>query len=390
MLESHRTDHKKIAVIVPFPLKGLTSATEEDWASIAEMLRDRFEIEFFCLSNRNFSNAHFMGHRLHEINESLPRWSISDLTTLALLGYRPSLNKDYPILRERLDEYAPDYIITGEIVIYKFIKDYMDKHKGIKLILITDSPEGIEKFNIKILDYMGYGFIKPFVSKNYTKLHMRLYENMLGMSHSVITNSEYYKEKIQKRYPKYSRKINGVTYRFLKKLPKLVVRKEINKILFMGDYLNTSNREAIENIELIASHVPDKIFIIAGRNTPKMKNGNVIYYGELTKAGKEKLYNEIDLCIAPIITGSGLKAKMIDYFFHNKLTLGTSIAFAGVLGAVNGKNAIIEDDIKRYPDRISELDKDPAKFMRMQRDLYLIIKHYSKEEIKKSFNRAVR
>ncbi len=381
---------KKVAILslVPFTSMGPDSA--QHWTDIAEVICNTFKVRFFCLSNKNSRYLKFKGFGVMEIEGKSPSWNAKEIAALIITGKRPSIISDYPDLGRELFRYNPDFIITGEIALYYFLRSYIRKNTRVKVVLVTDTPEGIETYNVDMLDYMGYGFLKPFVRRNYIKFHLGLYKQMLRLCYRIVTPSDYHKKKMQKRYPKFAAKIFGINPHFIRILPKQRYKKSIRRILFIGDFGNVSNREAVEQIKKIAVAMPNKSFIVAGRGAPRKHEGNIFYMGEVSEREKEDLYRRADLCIAPMLTSSGKKSKVFDYFIHNKVVIGTTRAFDGFGGVISDKNVIIEDDLEQYPNRINSLEDNTTKFLNIQRSIYTLIKDYTKEKIKNRWSSVLR
>ena len=115
-----------------------------------------------------------------------------------------------------------------------------------------------------------------------------------------------------------------------------VIKKDVKTLGFIGNYKHPPNEDAIR-------YYFDKIFpildrkyvtLIAGKNIPKdlqkyfnmensicfMENPNTI----------EDFYDKIDIFINPIITGRGLRTKLIEAAFFAKPIISTSLGAEGV------------------------------------------------------------
>ena len=104
---------------------------------------------------------------------------------------------------------------------------------------------------------------------------------------------------------------------------------------FLGAYNWQPNVEAVQ--ELQGSLFPEihqkwkqSILYIAGYGMDKMNvhNQNVRNLG--TVADKNDFYNSIDIILAPLQSGSGLKIKMVEAIREGKIIIGSTIAFEGL------------------------------------------------------------
>jgi len=156
----------------------------------------------------------------------------------------------------------------------------------------------------------------------------------------------------------------------------------IKKILFISTYGAAQMTKAMDEIEhKIAPQFPKKEFIIHGHNCPERTSGNVKYSGKYLPL--KKLFADIDLCLCPLPgENTGYKIKVFDYFLANKIVIGTTNAFLG-FNVVDGYNAIVEDDISKYPDRIRELEKDRKLMNKIQNNVGTALKgHHEKDALK--------
>jgi len=125
-------------------------------------------------------------------------------------------------------------------------------------------------------------------------------------------------------------------------------KKNKNQVraVFHGIYRTVQNREAIDIIKNKLTRKFRKYknfrFILFGKGVPKMNNGTLISLGFV-----EDIYSvlrECDIAIVPLISGEGVKLKMLDYMCVG-LPIVTTKKGAEGLDLVNGKHAIIVDDV---------------------------------------------
>ncbi|ASJ10307.1 hypothetical protein A3L12_02845 [Thermococcus sp. P6] len=116
--------------------------------------------------------------------------------------------------------------------------------------------------------------------------------------------------------------------------------------VFHGIYRTVQNREAIEiilnKIAPQCSKYKTLKFIIFGKGVPKTSKGNVETLGFVDDV--HGILKKCDIAVVPLISGEGVKLKMLDYMAAGLPIVTTKIGAEG-LDLVNGKHAIIIDDV---------------------------------------------
>jgi glycosyltransferase involved in cell wall biosynthesis len=181
---------------------------------------------------------------------------------------------------------------------------------------------------------------------------------------------------------------NTVPLNCFKKALKKRLKK--NSVLFVGSFLHPPNKEAFEIIlKKIAPKAKNCNFYIVGRALEKITklgwNKNVCCVGSIdeTKKELESFIVSSDICIAPIISGSGIRVKILDYWAGKKPVVSTSKGAEG-LKAVNGLNILIEDDLNKFHEKINQLINDKRLSKKISENGFLTLKkNYSPEIIVK-------
>lgn len=121
---------------------------------------------------------------------------------------------------------------------------------------------------------------------------------------------------------------------------------------------------------------PDLNFYIAGRNAPewfinKIKCEGVVYLGEIDNA--YKFINSKAVMIVPLLSGSGMRVKIIEGLALGKTIISTSIGAEGI-DITHNQNIIIADNTKNFNDSLNkvltnkiffeEIGKNAVKFAR--------------------------
>ena len=105
-------------------------------------------------------------------------------------------------------------------------------------------------------------------------------------------------------------------------------------------------------------------FVIAGGCAPPGRDGNLLALGRVDDTLLLALYALADLVPIPLPFGTGTSLKTIEAMAGGKVVLGTAAAFRG-LEVTSGMEAVIEDDLDRYPERIVGLLADDAERTRI-------------------------
>ena len=137
-----------------------------------------------------------------------------------------------------------------------------------------------------------------------------------------------------------------------------------NTIGFLGSLEWMPNINGLDwFLEKIFPELGDNInLIIAGRNTPKryfkLQNKNIKVLGEIDNV--EAFYNKVDVVIVPLLSGSGMRIKVIEAMAYKKPIISTSIGAEGI-NYRNNENIIIQDEENGFLNAITDLIKDRDK-----------------------------
>jgi glycosyltransferase involved in cell wall biosynthesis len=109
---------------------------------------------------------------------------------------------------------------------------------------------------------------------------------------------------------------------------------------------------------------PDLRFYIAGRNAPvwlqkKFELQHVIFKGEIPDA--YEFMNSKSIMVVPLLSGSGMRIKVIEGMALGKPIVSTKIGTEGI-ATTSGKNIIVAHDANSFVDAISALIEDREYF----------------------------
>ena len=116
--------------------------------------------------------------------------------------------------------------------------------------------------------------------------------------------------------------------------------------IFHGGFSHHPNKEAADLIQnYIAQKInnPDIMFVLAGHNIEKFKNGNVISLGFVEDL-KDLLFSA-DFAVVPIITGGGMRTKCMDYIVTGLPFIITKIGIKGIDFLEEGKDYLAYDEV---------------------------------------------
>ncbi|MBK9283747.1 MAG: glycosyltransferase family 4 protein [Sphingobacteriaceae bacterium] len=103
----------------------------------------------------------------------------------------------------------------------------------------------------------------------------------------------------------------------------------------------------------ITKAVPDCRLVIAGRNMPshirQLKDKNIEIMEDVKSSSS--FYQNHQLMLVPLLSGSGLRIKIIEGMAYGKAIVSTSVGAEGIK-AVNGKHFVLEDETNKFSDAV--------------------------------------
>lgn len=152
-------------------------------------------------------------------------------------------------------------------------------------------------------------------------------------------------------------------------------------LFFIGALDWTPNQEGLiwfidKCWPIILEKNPKAILKIAGRNAPvwlieKFNQKNIAYLGEIESA---KLYIQHNgIMIAPLLSGSGMRVKIIEGMLYQKAIVTTSIGCEGI-DLTNKKEIYIADKPKKFVKYVLELLNDRQKVIEVGLNAYNFVK----------------
>jgi len=145
---------------------------------------------------------------------------------------------------------------------------------------------------------------------------------------------------------------------------KLNVPSQAPIVCFLGDMTTVPNYMSVKYIvehifPEVSANLPETCFLIIGRcgesSRSLTKSPRIVFTDEVPDL--IPLLSAVDICIAPLSLGSGIKLKILTYFSFGKPVISTPIGIEGI-GAKNGEEAIV-CGLKDFSKEILRLALDP-------------------------------
>ncbi len=109
----------------------------------------------------------------------------------------------------------------------------------------------------------------------------------------------------------------------------------------------------------ISNQVPDAKFVIAGRSIPKrfklLANERIIIRENVPDAAE--IYNRFNVMIVPVLSGSGMRIKIVEGMCFGKAIVSTQIGAEGIY-AEHEKNIILHDNSQDFANAVIRLLKN--------------------------------
>ena len=131
-------------------------------------------------------------------------------------------------------------------------------------------------------------------------------------------------------------------------------------LFYSNSYVGASI--AILLIAKIAAKLKDIQFIVTGVNNIPLTSqeipGNIRFTGYLPAEKFRETVQESALIILPLISGTGIQAKMLEALYSGKAIITTSVIACEFPNLTNGREAIIEDNPENFATHIQTLMRD--------------------------------
>ena len=247
-----------------------------------------------------------------------------------------------------------DYIILETIYLTPYIS-IVKKYSKAKILLRTHNLEyeiwnrlhegkkmGLQKLLYKVLSYQIY---------RYESNQLKEIDYLIAISQREFYQFNHF-------YPGIKGMVMPITWNSnLMEIPVEKQNKDIS-LFFMGSLDWKPNQEGLlwflnQIWPMLHEKLSNLTFYVAGRNMPEnikqMKLPNVKMVGEVEDASH--FVKQHDICIVPLLSGSGMRAKIIEAMALGKVVITTSIGLEGIV-ATNGYDVCIADTPKQFLEEI--------------------------------------
>jgi len=147
---------------------------------------------------------------------------------------------------------------------------------------------------------------------------------------------------------------------------------EEQTIVFVGNYLHYPNEDAVrffveESFDYVARCLPGvRLYLVGANPTRRIRayaDGRRVFVTG-TVADIRPWIQRASVCIAPLVTGAGLRTKVIQYAALRRVCVATSIAAADLLFK-DGVDILVADDPLQFAERVVYLLRHPEIARRM-------------------------
>ncbi|MHB8259879.1 MAG: glycosyltransferase family 4 protein [Bacteroidia bacterium] len=121
--------------------------------------------------------------------------------------------------------------------------------------------------------------------------------------------------------------------------------------------------------EMVVQKVPQAKFYIVGRGMSQrilsLNKPNVFVIGKIETA--EKVYHQYSVMVVPLLSGSGMRIKMIEGMAYEKPIVSTSIGAEGI-AVTSNKNCLLADNSDNFSNAVIEMLTNQDKRTSLQKE----------------------
>jgi polysaccharide biosynthesis protein PslH len=266
-------------------------------------------------------------------------------------------------LIKKLSENKFDFIQLEGLFVAGYI-DLIRRYSDAKIILRAHNIETViwERHVIN-----EKSILKRLYLRLQCKRLRRFEAKVLAKVDAVVSITDVDKNVFQKQAPSkpvYTC-ITGVNIDYYKKPGNSPLKQKTIFYFASMDWI--PNQEAVDWFlnncwKNVFEQVKDCKFIIAGKNMPqrfmKLNEPNVQVIPNI--ANSKDFYRQHDILIVPLLSGSGLRIKIIEGMSYGKAIVSTSVGAEGI-PATHGKNILIADTPAEFVSAVVDILKNDEK-----------------------------
>jgi glycosyltransferase involved in cell wall biosynthesis len=330
-------------------------------------------------------DLHAMNTRKHPFNGAQEKIQISFYHTISMVDintgfYLPSFLLHffsilpYQLFRfvhsaykseliKRLSTHSYEFILLETIYLMPYL-DIIKKYSDAKIILRTHNLE------FEIWNRLGSTSSNWIFKLLYSTLSKQIYRYETKQLRDIdflfaISLKEWLF--FNRFYPNIKGVVMPITWNCQAEIDSLKnTRKDIS-LFFIGSLDWKPNREGLmwfltEIWPDLVSNISGIKFYVAGRNMPdwiqQMKIQQVTMVGEVEDA--THFVKQHDICMVPLLSGSGMRAKIIEAMAHGKVVVSTTLGLEGI-SATHGYDICIADTPREFYEVLINLVNNPVK-----------------------------
>ena len=303
------------------------------------------------------------------------------------------MSNNYQLIN-KVANFEPEFVFFSTYALSPLISKIKYIMPKTKFVAFTDSYKQIELafdafLNTKLGSLFKFFKLEKFIKIKYLDSKLYLYQKMLEVADTVIFTTPIDENDTLKAYKSILKNKRTVSIPVVPPNTNQIVAKNIPSkhhnhftIGFVGSYDYLPNKEAIDLIlNIIAPKCLANKFLIIGQGVPRKHLANVEFLGFVNDIAT--IAKDVDLWLAPLRKGVGIKTKIYTYIKYNRPIIGTSIAFAGY-NVKNNVNCIIGNEIKDYPTIIKNLESNRTLYNKLLKNTHTLM-NFSEKEILTKF-----
>lgn len=150
-------------------------------------------------------------------------------------------------------------------------------------------------------------------------------------------------------------------------------------VLFLGGFRHPPNVHAARVIQeviapLVSRQQGSAQFVFVGGDQPPWLSDSDHIHTTGYVADVRPLVKGADVCIAPIMQGSGTRLKILEYMALGKPVVSTAKGAEGIQ-VTGGSDIVIEDDLQLFAEHVVRLLRDPAEAQRLGLNARKLVQH---------------
>jgi glycosyltransferase involved in cell wall biosynthesis len=317
----------------------------------------------------------FAGRAADAVNYRFLRRSLSGNTNSYFI-------QTYPALLNALKTLKPDLVFYENLESVSFFSGIVNRH-------LPDTVQVYDAHNVDSDLWLQLAAAKNSNEfEGYATNALQVETNLYKRVDAFLGCSEADREKLfvlnQGRLPGFTIP-NGVDTD-AKPFDENPMKHNQREILFCGSLDYYPNEEGLiwfydQVLPLIRKSIPEVVLTLVGSSVKNESNQKLWNDSSVHITGRvvslQPFYYKAGVCIAPLLSGSGTRLKILEAMSFGNPIVSTSIGAEG-LNTISGKNLLIADDPFSFAGRVIDLLQDQDLFEKIRLDAReLVNSHYA-------------